>query len=55
VATPQQSFPRNALLWSVRMSDPLKVGSLARRTGLSVRTLHHYDELGLLCPSQRTP
>ncbi len=33
----------------------LKVGELARRTGVSVRTLHHYDEIGLLRPSGRTP
>ncbi len=32
----------------------LKVGELARRTGLTVRTLHHYDEIGLLAPSDRT-
>ncbi len=32
-----------------------KVGQLARLTGLTVRTLHHYDELGLLHPSARTP
>ena len=32
----------------------LKVGELARRTGLTVRTLHHYDEIGLLAPSQRS-
>jgi DNA-binding transcriptional MerR regulator len=31
-----------------------KVGELARRTGLTVRTLHHYDQIGLLSPSQRT-
>lgn len=31
-----------------------RVGELARRTGLSVRTLHHYDEIGLLSPRQRT-
>jgi MerR family transcriptional regulator, thiopeptide resistance regulator len=31
-----------------------KVGELARKTGLSVRTLHYYDEIGLLSPSQRT-
>lgn len=31
-----------------------KVGALARQTGLTVRTLHHYDEIGLLVPSQRT-
>ncbi|MGH3481002.1 MAG: MerR family transcriptional regulator [Pseudonocardiaceae bacterium] len=32
-----------------------KVGQLARLTGLTVRTLHHYDQVGLLCPSARTP
>jgi DNA-binding transcriptional MerR regulator len=32
----------------------LKVGELARRTGLTVRTLHHYDEIGLLRPSLHT-
>ena len=29
----------------------LKVGELARRTGVSVRTLHHYDAIGLLRPA----
>lgn len=32
----------------------LKVGDLAKRTGLTVRTLHHYDEIGLLVPSARS-
>jgi DNA-binding transcriptional MerR regulator len=31
-----------------------KVGELARQVGLSVRTLHYYDEIGLLPPSRRT-
>lgn len=31
-----------------------KVGELAKRTGLTVRTLHHYDRLGLLAPSGRS-
>lgn len=31
-----------------------KVGELAEQTGLSVRTLHHYDEIGLLRPSRRS-
>ncbi|MBA4066005.1 MAG: MerR family transcriptional regulator [Isosphaera sp.] len=31
-----------------------KVGELAARTGLTVRTLHHYDAIGLLSPSART-
>lgn len=29
-------------------SDALKVGELARPAGLTIRTLHHYDEIGLL-------
>jgi DNA-binding transcriptional MerR regulator len=33
---------------------PWKVGELARRTGLSIRTLHYYDEIGLLVPSHHT-
>ena len=32
----------------------LKVGELATRTGLTVRTLHHYDTIALLKPSART-
>ncbi|MET3465586.1 MerR family transcriptional regulator [Variovorax atrisoli] len=32
----------------------LKVGELARHTGLTVRTLHHYDAIGLLAPSARS-
>lgn len=32
-----------------------RVGELATGSGVSVRTLHHYDELGLLSPSERTP
>lgn len=31
-----------------------KVGDLARVIGLTVRALHHYDDVGLLVPSQRT-
>ena len=34
---------------------PWRVGELARRTGLTVRALHHYDEIDLLRPSLRTP
>lgn len=32
----------------------LRIGELAKRTGVSVRTLHHYDDLGLLRPGLRT-
>ena len=31
-----------------------KIGELARRTGLTVRTLHHYDEIRLLSPVERS-
>jgi DNA-binding transcriptional MerR regulator len=33
---------------------PWKVGELARWTGVTVRTLHYYDEIGLLRPSRTT-
>ena len=36
------------------MQTTMKVGALAKRTGLTVRTLHHYDEIGLLSPAHRT-
>ena len=32
----------------------LKIGDLAKRTGLTVRALHHYDGIGLLTPSARS-
>lgn len=38
------------------MSEPatMHIGELAERTGLSLRTLRHYDEIGLLTPSGRS-
>ncbi|GAA2141672.1 MerR family transcriptional regulator [Nocardioides koreensis] len=33
---------------------PMQIGEIAERTGLSLRTLRHYDEIGLLTPSART-
>lgn len=36
------------------MDEMLTVGQVARTYGVTVRTLHHYDELGLLRPSERT-
>ena len=32
----------------------LRVGEVARAAGLTVRTLHHYDAIGLLVPSERS-
>ena len=33
---------------------PWTVGEVAELTGISIRTLHHYDDLGLLRPSARS-
>ena len=33
----------------------LTVGQVADQLGVTVRTLHHYDEIGLLVPSERSP
>jgi MerR family transcriptional regulator, thiopeptide resistance regulator len=34
--------------------DGYAVGEVARRSGVSVRTLHHYDAIGLLVPAGRS-
>jgi DNA-binding transcriptional MerR regulator len=39
---------------AVDAGKQMKVGDLAKRTGLSVRTLHYYDEIGLLQPRDVT-
>ncbi len=36
------------------MSNLIKIGELAKQTGLSIRTLHYYDEIDLLSPTHRT-
>lgn len=33
----------------------LTVGAVARAVGISVRTLHHFDDIALVVPSDRTP
>jgi DNA-binding transcriptional MerR regulator len=38
----------------IAVNKTWKVGELARLTGVTVRTLHHYHEIGLLCPSERS-
>jgi DNA-binding transcriptional MerR regulator len=35
--------------------DAITVGAVATLTGVSVRTVHHYDHIGLVVPSVRTP
>jgi DNA-binding transcriptional MerR regulator len=36
------------------MTGTQKVGAVADSSGLTVRTLHHWDEIGLLSPSRRS-
>jgi len=40
--------------WRSPQVRGMKVGEVAKRTGLSVRTLHYYDEIGLLSPAEHT-
>ena len=37
-----------------RAEATMHIGELAERTGLSLRTIRHYDEVGLLEPTGRT-
>jgi MerR family transcriptional regulator, thiopeptide resistance regulator len=37
-----------------RQDSSHSVGEVARLAGVTVRTLHHYDEIGLLSPSERS-
>jgi DNA-binding transcriptional MerR regulator len=39
----------------MEQTQPYTVRQLAHLAGVSVRTLHHYDQLGLLSPTERTP
>lgn len=36
------------------MAETMHIGEVAERTELSLRTLRHYDEIGLATPSDRT-
>ncbi|MGZ4599332.1 MAG: MerR family transcriptional regulator [Oryzihumus sp.] len=39
---------------TTRVGESLTVGQVAERFGVTVRTLHHYDEIGLLSPGERS-
>ncbi|PVZ11067.1 MerR family transcriptional regulator [Actinomycetospora cinnamomea] len=39
---------------TARATTTWTVGQVAERSGVTVRTLHHYDEIGLLRPSRRS-
>ncbi len=40
---------------SLTGSAALQIGDVAERTGLSLRTIRHYEDVGLLPPAQRSP
>ena len=40
--------------YSVGRDDSYSVGQVAGFAGVTVRTLHHYDDIGLLVPSERS-
>jgi MerR family transcriptional regulator, thiopeptide resistance regulator len=44
----------NGARGAVPATEPLTVGEVARLAGITVRTLHHYDAIGLVSPSDRT-
>lgn len=44
----------SSLLNPIERIIVLKIGVVAKKTGLTVRALRHYDETGLLTPSHRT-
>lgn len=46
----------NVRLDGVNLDDAagLTVGAAASRVGVTIRTLHHWDAIGLVCPSERT-
>jgi DNA-binding transcriptional MerR regulator len=39
----------------INAADGLTVGQASKRLGVTVRALHHWDEIGLVRPSLRTP
>ncbi|KAA0024794.1 MerR family transcriptional regulator [Antrihabitans cavernicola] len=45
---------RGAIVDLVSENAKLTVGAVAKLVGVSVRTLHHYDDIGLVVPSDRT-
>jgi DNA-binding transcriptional MerR regulator len=48
-------MPRASTANMTRMSKrSLTIGRVAALTGLTVRALHHYDDIGLVSPSQRS-
>ena len=45
---------QTAMRETTAVNELLTVGQVAQTFGVTVRTLHHYDEVGLLSPSERS-
>src|SRR3954467_11954744 len=52
---PATSASSVVVVSGTRTDELLTVGAVARLAGVTVRTLHHYDEIGLVSPSGRSP
>jgi len=48
-------MPRRDIVEDDRAVGRYAIGELARLSGITVRTLHHYDRIGLLTASERSP
>lgn len=52
----EETIPaEKAPLRATEASEVLQVGELAKLTGKTVRAIHLYEKMGLLCPIERTP
>lgn len=53
---PDPGLPDGAAIQQIAeaVARPMRIGELADRSGRTVRTLHFYEELGLLEPASRT-
>src|SRR4051794_29478566 len=52
---PATSASTVVVVSGTRTDELLTVGAVARLAGVTVRTLHHYDEIGLVSPTGRSP
>ncbi len=53
VTPPERALP-SARLAQVDQSRTMRIGEVAERLGLSMRTIRYYDETGLVTPTART-
>ncbi len=54
MSSERSGIPTAANQMSNHMSDQMQIGEVAERTGLSLRTIRYYGEMGLVPPSARS-